>query len=989
MGFKNNYYLSRVLLYFLLLTLVATGYALVVSGLGLALYGSIFSANPITVGIAAFVIALLIYPLRQWLQNLVNAIFVRGRRAYQEKIKQFEAEIANQIELSSVARLLQNAIKQSLNPNNLFVFIFDSISDQYFAAPDPSGNPTSDLRFSSNNPLVQLLKERRQAVSLAEVEKQPGLQPADRSRLALLAAQNFLPLTGQNRLTGWIALGKHPSGNEYSADELSYVETLCSQAAVAIERAEVVSNMEKRMRETNVLARVAQGVNIMLSQDDIMELVYAQATQIIPADDFHLLLVQGEPAQPVFVFFVEKGERLAACENQAVLAGQNLEIEVLRQRQSIITDDYAYECKKRGISGRQDVVSWLGVPLNAGADTIGVLSLGKKDAMVAYTGEQLNLIQTIADQVAGAIIKVRLLQETEQRARQLTTLNEMTRQLTTTLEIEPLLTNILQNATYILNCEAGSLLLVDEQTDELVFRVTVGPVASTLLNQRMPAGAGFVGKAVTSRQPLIVNNVQESPGWFQKPDQMTGFITKSLLVVPLLVKEKATGVIEVINKLDGSPFTESDLELLSAFAGPAAVSVENARLFTLTDQALSARVEELSVMQRIDRELNASLDVTRAMEITLEWAMRQSNASAGLVGVQQESGLKIMASEGYTDELADLQEGILPMQSALFSQALEQGNLVHNLINENSARGLLKDAASQVILPIRRETQPIGLILLESNKLDTVPDETLSFLQRLSDHASIAISNAQLYAAVQSANVAKSEFVSFVSHELKNPMTSIKGYTELLAAGAVGSVNEAQANFLATIRSNIERMNTLVSDLNDVSKIEANRLRLDFKAIQFGDVVEETVRSVRKQIEEKSQQLALDLPADLPMVWADRIRLAQVMVNLVSNSHKYTPQGGKIQISASATDNEWDPAGAPRVVHIWVADNGMGINEEDQRKIFQKFFRSEDPKTREVPGTGLGLNITRSLVEMQGGKIWFESEYRKGTTFHFTVPVAG
>jgi signal transduction histidine kinase len=112
-------------------------------------------------------------------------------------------------------------------------------------------------------------------------------------------------------------------------------------------------------------------------------------------------------------------------------------------------------------------------------------------------------------------------------------------------------------------------------------------------------------------------------------------------------------------------------------------------------------------------------------------------------------------------------------------------------------------------------------------------------------------------------------------------------------------------------------------------------------------------------------------------------------VNLVSNAHKYTPQGGQIQISAEATENQWDPAGAPKVVHIWVADNGIGINEEDQKKIFQKFFRSDDPKTREAPGTGLGLNITRSLVEMQGGKIWFESEFRKGTTFHFTVPLAG
>jgi signal transduction histidine kinase len=113
-----------------------------------------------------------------------------------------------------------------------------------------------------------------------------------------------------------------------------------------------------------------------------------------------------------------------------------------------------------------------------------------------------------------------------------------------------------------------------------------------------------------------------------------------------------------------------------------------------------------------------------------------------------------------------------------------------------------------------------------------------------------------------------------------------------------------------------------------------------------------------------------------------------VLTNLVSNAHKYTPEGGQILIGAEATDNKWDPDGAKRVVHIWVQDNGIGISPEDKVKVFQKFFRSDDSKAREVPGTGLGLNITKSLIEMQGGRIWFESEFRKGTTFHFTIPVA-
>lgn len=155
----------------------------------------------------------------------------------------------------------------------------------------------------------------------------------------------------------------------------------------------------------------------------------------------------------------------------------------------------------------------------------------------------------------------------------------------------------------------------------------------------------------------------------------------------------------------------------------------------------------------------------------------------------------------------------------------------------------------------------IGLLILESS---TGTQADLPFLSRLTDHAAIAISNAQLYGEVQRANLAKSDFVSLVAHELKNPMTSIKGYAELLSGGAVGPVNEMQANFLHTIRSNTERMSTLVSDLNDNSKIEAGRLRLDFKSVALDDVVDEVVRSTRRQIDDKKQAIEVALPTAAP-----------------------------------------------------------------------------------------------------------------------------
>ena len=256
------------------------------------------------------------------------------------------------------------------------------------------------------------------------------------------------------------------------------------------------------------------------------------------------------------------------------------------------------------------------------------------------------------------------------------------------------------------------------------------------------------------------------------------------------------------------------------------------------------------------------------------------------------------------------------------------------------------------------------------------------------DSAAAAPLNAPVEDALQRAILAKSEFVAFVSHELKNPMTSIKGYSELLASGALGELNEMQVNFLSTIRSNVERMSTLVSDLNDSAKIEANRLRLHYKPVPVPDILDEVMSAAKRLAESKGQTLELHLPAQLPLAWADAYRLGQILTNLVSNAHKYTPEGGVILVGAELTTNEWDPQGPPQVIHFWVQDNGIGIRVEDQARIFQKHFRSDDSRVREVAGSGLGLHLARSLAEMMGGRIWFESEFQKGTTFHFTVPVA-
>jgi signal transduction histidine kinase len=992
---KTDYVLSRAVLYALLTILIMGGYALLVSGATLFLGNFIQVNHPYFVGIMLFILALIINPIRTSTQKIVDRVFFRGQQVFKERIQNYGQELSSSMGMPEIAALLRRYILDGLKPTQLHIFVYHSVRDLYTAIPDTDGHPSTDIQFSSNSPLTQLLSRGDSYIYLQKAE---GLRPSLRSekaRITLLGAELFASMKGsKDQVIGFIALSPLSSGESYNRYELNYLSSLCDQSAMAFERAQVVTDLERRVNEMNALMRVSQGINITLGFDDILELIYAQTTRIIPSRDFWILLYDRENDLYYYAFYLENDQRLIARENQALSSNADLSQEVIRSGQVILTEEFDTEIQSRSINHQVDgLFAWVGVPLNAGAETIGAMSLGSRDPSVFYSLDQVELLQAIGDQAAGAIVKARLLEDSERSAVQLNLLNEVARNLTSTLELSNLLDQILDNAIDIIGCEAGTLFLVDEDTGELIFEVVKGPVSDELKGTRLPPGTGHVGQAVETGEAAVVNEARQTEEWNKLPDQKTGFHTRDLLLAPMFAQDRVVGVIEVINRLDTHPFTVDDQELLTAFTSQAAIALENARLYTLTDQQLAERVDELSVMQRIDRELNASLDASRAMRITLDWAMRQSGADAGLVGFLREEGLRVMADQGYSDELEAFRDSIIPVelpgiQGAVDDESTQQIRRSEFLQQKEGSFNLLKETQSQIVIPIRREEQVIGLLILESTRDDPWTEDIREFLSRLSDHAAIAIANAQLFLQVQEADLAKSEFVSFVSHELKTPMTSIRGYTDLLLGGAVGQINEAQENFLNTVRSNVNRMATLVSDLADISRIESGKLRLDFASVEINSMVNEVVRSQAQGLEEKQQVLTQVISADLPPVWGDRLRIVQILTNLLSNASKYTHNEGRITIRAVQKANLWDPEGAPEVVLIAVEDSGIGMAKEDQNQIFTKFFRSADPKAREVPGTGLGLNITKNLVEMQGGKIWFESEYGQGTIFYFTLPIA-
>ena len=989
--FDVNLAVSRGVTYTLLSAGVVGTYSLILYLISLVFGVTLPANHPLALGVFVFLLALLLNPILTRLQYVVDRIFLGEAVDHRQIVHRFVGRLAETTGLDSVLEALDEALEAGWSLHYAALFLYDSQRACY--TPNVIGDrPFPSVVFAQGGALVQQMLRRRESLYLFQDRPLPSHLSAERESLEAMRSTLFIPVSER----GWLTLGPKRSGAPFSSDDLSTLESLGSQVAVALEKARLFTDLEQRMTEVDVLRWVGQAVNFAMDVDDLMELIYAQTSRVLDTSNFYVALYNSERGTLSFAFYVEDNERVYPEDTWSVETG--LTGEIIRTGRPIVTEDYSQECRRRGVEpGGKPGNAWMGVPLNAGDEVIGVMNVSSFDPAVIYSDEQLKIFSAIADQAAAILDRARLYRKMEERARQLAALNEVGSVITSTLDLGAALNLIMDIAVELLQVEAGSLVLVDQNTDELVFEVTVGPGSADLVGTRLPPGTGIVGAVVRERESVIVRDAQTDQRWYQDLD--ADFVTRSIIAVPMVSKGRAVGAIELLNRRDGAPFDEDDERLLRAFAANSAVSIENARLFTQTDQALEARVEELSMMQRVDRDLNATLDYNQVMNLTLGWALRMTGADVGLVAVIVEledgvRGLRFLASQGYPEGFVAAHDGegedLWPLEQGIIGRVARTGKpeLVEAVDNDPDYVSKVPEMVAQLTAPIRLEERIAGVITLESSQMGRLDQEALEFVVRLADHAAIAIENARLFDQVRRANDAKTEFVSFVSHELKQPMTSIKGYTDLLTTGAAGELSDAQRNFLGTIRSNVNRMNTLVSDLLDVSRIESGRIRLKFADVSVEQVIEDVLRTIRGQLEVKGQTLEVEVSPDLPPVWGDQDRLVQILTNMVSNAHKYTPEGGLVTVRAQMWSNEQVAGEQDGFVLCSVTDTGVGISPEDQERLFTKYFRADNPAVRSVAGTGLGLVITKSLVELQGGEIWVESEMGKGSTFAFTIPVA-
>ena len=368
---------------------------------------------------------------------------------------------------------LRSIIKELVSFERYYHFILDATADEYYSFPFQNSK-TSDLKFAATSAIVKILSTTKTPLIIEDFDNLPMAIRDEKEILKLLDVQAFIPLMSDELLRGWLALSfATKNGNEIK-NNIERISFSISRTTDQIERLIHRLGLEKRVMDMNVLTRIVQGVNYTVALDDIYELIYAQTTQIIPADDFYIILKDQNSQRLRYVFCVEVDERISAKENQLIPKTKTIELEIVQSGRGLLLSNYEDYCQTRNLAILyEDIQSAIVVPLNTGAITNGCILVAHRNSEKSFTGEHLNFVQSVADLVAGAIEKARLLEETDRYARQLSILNDLTRNLTSTFDIDELYENILKNSVNMIDCEEARLIIVDEKTQELVYKKVV------------------------------------------------------------------------------------------------------------------------------------------------------------------------------------------------------------------------------------------------------------------------------------------------------------------------------------------------------------------------------------------------------------------------------------------------------------------------------------------------------------------------------------
>ncbi len=556
-------------------------------------------------------------------------------------------------------------------------------------------------------------------------------------------------------------------------------------------------------------------------------------------------------------------------------------------------------------------------PLRVGQALVGFVALATaRPRQLAWLCRH-PVMEAVAHQL-GMYIGTAGLQPDVLRAQdQIELLYEITTHLNTDLSLEKVMSNVLGQAMAKVGATRGSIFILDEHghvTNRILGRENLAHEVSSLVIRGVME-RGLAAWVAAHRQGTVIRDVLEDGRWMVLPDH-AGHV-RSAVAVPFLRQGRVQGMLFLTHPEVGH-FRQEHLDLLTSIANQAAIAIQNARLYEWAEN------ERRTLAAVLDSSADAVLVTDREGRILLA-----NPAAHQVLGIE--------------DRPAPLGEVLFHADLLAFLQdaATHEGTVSDN-VRLSDGRTL-----SVSVAPVRdREGQTIGRVAVMHD---------ITHLVELDEM--------------------KSRFVSTVSHDLKAPLTAIRGFAELIRT--IGPLNEDQDQFVGRIREVVEGMTRLIGNLLDLGRIEAG-LGMEMGQVNLRDVLVTAKYDLAMPAQEKDILVEVEVPGDLPTVQGDAYRLQQVLANYLGNAIKYTPRGGHVWVRAAAHSGE---------IVVSVTDTGIGIPSAELPHVFEKFYRVHDARVTDQEGSGLGLAIVRSIVHEHGGKVWAESSLGKGSTFYFSLPL--
>jgi signal transduction histidine kinase/ActR/RegA family two-component response regulator len=564
-------------------------------------------------------------------------------------------------------------------------------------------------------------------------------------------------------------------------------------------------------------------------------------------------------------------------------------------------------------------------------------------------------------------------------------------------KLEPVFDTVLRQALRLCRADGGQIYVLDGDA----YRVALALGGSDEYRAYLetvplePGPGTMVGRVGLERRTHQIRDVLADRDYSLPRAQELGN-WRTMLGVPMLAGGEVVGVITLWRDTV-APFDERTTALVTTFAAQGAIAIQNAQLFQALqrrERQLARSVDELGALGEISHAVSSSLDPDEVLATIVTHAVQLTGAEGGSIFEfhAAEQRFRIRAWSGTSDELlAMLQARPIGLDDTFVGRAASAGvarqapDLEAERLDPHIDALRRTGWRSMLTVPLRREQEILGALIVRRKVPGGFPDRTVELVETLANQSSVAIHNARLFHDLEEksrqlevAGRHKSEFLASMSHELRTPLNAVIGFSDVLLEQMFGELNDKQAEYIRDIRDSGRHLLELINEILDLSKVEAGRMELEPAALSLPDLLEHALALVRERATRGQVAVSLAIAPEVGVVWADELKLKQVVINLLTNAVKFTERGGVVEVRALLEGEE---------AQVLVRDTGIGIAASEHERIFEAFQRGGRGPRPSTEGTGLGLTLSKRIVELHGGRIWMTSEVGVGSTFGFAIPI--